>query len=78
MSKGKTLGEKMLPQEYIIGKFYQYAGYPKHKKASNTYQGGCPSCKEGKSWNKKSRLNYIPNKGFIHCFNCNKTGKLTL
>lgn len=63
----------MLPQEYIIQKFYQYAGFVKFKPGTHTYNGGCPICREGKSWGKKKRLNYIPDKGIIHCFNCNKT-----
>lgn len=62
-----------LPTEYIIQKFCQFAGYPKYKKGSNVYNGGCPNCHEGKSWNRKSRLNYIIEKNIIHCFNCNKT-----
>jgi len=62
-----------LPQDYIVSMFYQYAGYVKHKFSSHIYHGGCPTCHEGKSWKKKSRLNYIPNKDMIHCFNCNRT-----
>jgi len=63
----------LLPQEYVIQKFYQYAGFAKHKKASNTYNGSCNICKEGKSWQKKKRLYYIPSKNLICCHNCNKT-----
>ena len=50
---------EVIPQEYIVEKFYQYAGYPKYKKLTNVYEGGCPICREGKSWNKKRRLYYI-------------------
>lgn len=63
----------MLPIEYITQKFYEYAGYPKYIKGSHIYRGGCNICKEGSSWQKKARLNYIPSKGIIHCHNCNKT-----
>ena len=30
-----------------------------NKKLTNVYEGGCPICREGKSWNKKRRLYYI-------------------
>ena len=62
-----------LPNEYIVAKFYEFAGFPKHIKGSGDYRGSCPSCREGSSWGKKRRLNYIPDKNIIHCFNCNKT-----
>ena len=60
----------MIPQEYLIHKFFQYAGYPKHKKASNVYEGGCPICREGSSWGRKRRLYYIVKKNKICCHNC--------
>lgn len=59
-----------IPEEYIIQKFYQHAGYPKHVKSTNTYTGGCPICREGKSWGRKSRLYYIPKDNVICCHNC--------
>lgn len=62
-----------IPTEYVIAKFYQYAGFVKYKKGSGVYNGACNICREGNSWGKKKRLNYIVNKGIIHCFNCNKT-----
>lgn len=43
---------RLLPTEYVIQKFYQFAGYPKYKKGSNIYNGGCNQCKEGTSWGK--------------------------
>lgn len=58
------------PEEYIVQKFYQLAGYPKFVKSTNTYMGGCPICREGKSWGRKSRLYYIPKDGVICCHNC--------
>ena len=60
----------ILPQEYVIQKFYQHAGYPKYKKASNTYEGGCPICREGTSWLKKRRCYYIVDNNIICCHNC--------
>ena len=59
-----------IPEEYVIQKFYQFAGYPKYVKSTNTYMGGCPICREGKSWGRKSRLYYIPKDGKICCHNC--------
>mgnify|MGYP003628156005 CR=1 FL=1 len=59
-----------VPQEYIITKFYQYAGYARYKKISNIYEGGCPICREGRSWGKKRRLYYIVNDNAICCHNC--------
>lgn len=59
-----------IPEEYVIQKFYQHAGYPKYVKTTNTYMGGCPICREGKSWGRKSRCYYIPGDSVICCHNC--------
>lgn len=60
----------ILPNEYVVQKFYQYAGYPKFKKITNVYEAGCPVCREGKSWGKKRRCYYIVEKNYICCHNC--------
>jgi len=60
----------LLNENYIVSKFYQYAGYPKYNKATKSYYGGCPVCREGKSWGKKRRLYYIVKKNLIFCHNC--------
>jgi hypothetical protein len=60
----------ILPQEYIIQKFYQYAGYPKFKRITNTYEAGCPVCREGSSWLKKRRCYYLVDDNAICCHNC--------
>jgi hypothetical protein len=60
----------LIPQEYILQKFYQYAGTPKFKRFSNTYTAGCPVCHEGKSWGKKRRCIYMVDKNAICCHNC--------
>ena len=60
----------IIPEEFIVQKFYQHAGYPKYVKSTNTYMGGCPICREGSSWGRKSRLYYIPKDGVICCHNC--------
>lgn len=60
----------LIPHEYILQKFYQYAGYPKFKKISNTFIAGCPICREGKSWGKKRRCVYLVDENKICCHNC--------
>tara|TARA_R100001163_G_scaffold728_6_gene1102 strand:- start:8229 stop:9263 length:1035 start_codon:yes stop_codon:yes gene_type:complete len=60
----------VLPEAYIVQKFYQYAGSPKYNRLTKTYQGGCPICREGKSWGKKRRLFYVVKDNFFHCHNC--------
>lgn len=60
----------LLNEDYVISKFYQYAGYPKYNRLSKAYNGGCPTCREGKSWGKKRRLYYVLKKNLIFCHNC--------
>lgn len=60
----------LIPTEYILQKFYQYAGYPQFKKISNTYIAGCPICREGKSWGKKRRCVYVVDDNIVCCHNC--------
>jgi len=60
----------ILPPEYIVQKFYQYAGFPKYKKLSKTHEACCPICREGKSWGRKKRCYYIVDKSVICCHNC--------
>ena len=60
----------IVPQDYIVQKFYQYAGFPKFKKLSNVYEASCPICREGRSWGKKKRCYFIVNDGVICCHNC--------
>ena len=65
----------VIPEEFIVQKFYQHAGYPKYVKSTNTYMGGCPVCREGSSWGRKSRCYYIPKDTKICCHNCGWYGK---
>lgn len=60
----------LLNDDYVISKFYQYAGMPKYNRLSKSYNACCPSCREGNSWGKKKRLYYIPRKNLIFCHNC--------
>lgn len=60
----------IIPEEFIIQKFYQHAGYPKYVRSTNTYMGGCPICREGSSWGRKSRCYYIPKDSKVCCHNC--------
>mgnify|MGYP003122819835 FL=1 len=64
----------ILPEDYVSQKFYQLAGYVKHKRYNNVYEGGCPICREGKSWGRKRRLYYIAKQNYIYCHNCGWTG----
>lgn len=63
-----------IPEEYVIQKFYQYANKPKYNRLTRTYQGGCPICREGKSWGIKRRLFYVTKKNLIFCHNCGWSG----
>jgi hypothetical protein len=60
----------MIPESYVITKFYEIGIRPKHNKYNNTYQCGCPVCREGKSSRAKRRCYYIPKKNNIYCHNC--------
>lgn len=64
------MNQLVVPEDYTLRKFYEYAGYPKHKKIANIYEGGCPTCMEGHSWGRKRRLYFIPKENIICCHNC--------
>ena len=65
-----------LPQEYVEQQFRIYAGYSRVNSAG-IFEGGCPICREGKSWGKKRRLFYIPDYDNIHCKNCHRSWNTT-
>ena len=65
----------IIPQEYTIQKFHQLAGYAKPKHNGSIIEGGCPICKEGKSWGRKRRLYYMIKEDYIFCHNCGWSGK---
>lgn len=62
-----------LPNEYVTKKFYDLAYQVDYYDINNAYNGGCPCCREGRSFGKKKRCWWLPDKGIIHCFNCGNT-----
>jgi hypothetical protein len=60
----------VIPLDYSIQKFYQYAGSPKYNRLTRTHQGCCPICREGNSWGKKKRCYFILDNNIICCHNC--------
>ena len=62
-----------IPSNYLLEKFYTYAGGPAYNKFTKTYNGSCPICREGKSWLKKKRLFFYPTTSSFFCFNCSKS-----
>lgn len=60
----------LLTEDYVVSKFYQYAGFPRYNRLSKSYNGCCPSCREGTSWGKRRRLYYVTRKNLIFCHNC--------
>lgn len=65
----------LVPEDFVVTKFYQFAGGPRHNKYANTYQGSCPMCREGNSWLKKQRFYFIPEKNLVFCHNCGYSEK---
>ena len=62
-----------IPESYVLNKFLAHSYDPSYRKQDNTYNAGCPVCKEGKSYGKKKRLFFYPSSNTFHCFNCSKT-----
>ena len=65
-----------VPEEYVIQTFYRCVVSPSYNKYTNTYNGSCPFCKEGKSYGKKTRFFYIPEKELTYCHNCGYSKKV--
>lgn len=64
-----------VPEQYVIETFYKCVSYPSYNKYTNVYNGSCPFCKEGKSFGKKTRFFYIPDKELAYCHNCGYSKK---
>lgn len=62
--------DQRLPRDYVVRKFYELGFYVSHNRANDTYNCCCPICREGKSFGKKRRCWYLPERDWIHCFNC--------
>jgi len=65
----------MLPEEFVIVKFYELGYRPFYNKFTNVYQCACPICKEGKSFKTKRRCYYVPKNDNIYCHNCGYSSK---
>jgi hypothetical protein len=61
---------EQLSESFVRNYFFTYAEAPRHNKGLRNYQGGCPMCREGKSWKRKHRFYYIPEKNLVFCQNC--------
>jgi len=63
----------IIPQNFVIQTFFQYAKRPVFRKNTNTYAGECPYCHEGKSVGKKRRFYYIAEDDHLFCHNCSES-----
>ena len=63
----------LVPQNFVIQTFFQYAKRPVFRKNTNTYSGECPYCHEGKSAGKKRRFYYIAEDDHLFCHNCGES-----
>lgn len=65
-----------IPEQYVVETFYKCVSHPSYNKYAKTYNGSCPFCREGKSWGKKHRFFYIPEKELTYCHNCGYSEKV--
>jgi hypothetical protein len=63
----------IIPQNFTVQTFFRYVKRPLHKKGTNTYNGECPYCHEGKSTGKKRRFYYITADDHLFCHNCGES-----
>ena len=62
-----------LSEEYILNAVYTFGKDPRYDRYNQTYNCGCPICREGNSWGKKKRLFYYPSTKSFYCFNCSES-----
>ena len=65
-----------IPEQYAVETFYKCVSHPTYNKYSKVYNGSCPFCREGKSFGKKTRFFYIPEKELAYCHNCGYSKKV--
>ena len=65
----------IVPEAYVVQKFFEYGYNPQYNRYNNTYQCGCPICMEGKSLGRSKRCYYIPEKDLTFCHNCGWSSK---
>lgn len=59
-----------LPRDYVAKKFLELGYKATYLRSGDAYNACCPICHEGKSFGKKKRCWYLPNRDLIYCFNC--------
>ena len=64
-----------VPDQYVTNLLYENIYKISYNKYNKSYNGCCPICREGKSWGKKKRFYYIPNKDLAYCHNCGYSKK---
>lgn len=75
LNSKKTQPALILPESYVVSKFFELGPYPSQNEYNDTYQCSCPICREGSSFGKKQRCFYIPAKDLIFCHNCGWSSK---
>lgn len=60
-----------LPRTYVTNKFRTFSA--KVKETRRYLNGCCPVCREGNSWNIKTRLFYFLDDDYLFCHNCNRS-----
>lgn len=59
-----------LPRDYVTKKFLELGYKATYLHSGDAYNCCCPICREGKSFGKKKRCWYLPQRDLIYCFNC--------
>lgn len=59
-----------LPRDYVAKKFMELGYKTTYSRGNDAYNCCCPVCQEGRSFGKKKRCWYLPQRDLIYCFNC--------